>query len=226
MAAIAAEQAHSHDHHGPLHHQFEDLDQQNEAYLVGMWAFLVQEVMFFGALFLTYTLMRWQYPMDWYFAHNELDWKLAGFNTFNLLLSSFFAAMGVRSAQLKDRKGVLLWLGGVLLCCLVFLGIKYVEYALKWEHHLVPGPSFFYQGEANPGVAQMFFGLYFAMTGLHGIHVAVGLIVFGILWLMWYFRKTIVTEDYMPTEMCGLYWHFVDLVWIFLYPLFYLIPHP
>ncbi|MCW5943202.1 MAG: cytochrome c oxidase subunit 3 [Fimbriimonadaceae bacterium] len=223
MAAITAP---AHDHHGPLHHQFDDLEQQNETYILGMWAFLVQEIMFFGALFVSYAIMRYKHPMDWWAAHTELDWKLAGVNTFNLLVSSFFVAMAVRNAQLKQPGKVVGWLFGVILCSLIFLVIKYFEYSLKWQHHLVPGPSFYYTGEANAGVAQTFFGLYFAMTGLHGIHVLVGLIIFVVLTGLWIARKPIVTEDYIPTEMCGLYWHFVDLVWIFLYPLFYLIPKP
>lgn len=223
MAAITAHDA----HHVPgLHHQFEDIEQQNETYLVGMWAFLVQEVMFFGALFISYTVLRWKHPVDFWIAHNKLDLWLAGGNTFNLLLSSFFVAMAVRAAQLKVRKHVLGWLTLVQLCAVIFLVIKYFEYSSKVTSNLIPGPSFTWAYEGSANVMQMFFGLYFAMTGLHGIHVLAGIIVFAVLMWMWWRENKLVTEDYMPTEMCGLYWHFVDLVWIFLYPLFYLIPNP
>jgi|LauGreDrversion4_2_1035121.scaffolds.fasta_scaffold34541_4 cytochrome c oxidase subunit 3 len=224
----------SHAAHGDefnvLKFQYEDMDQQNDSYIVGMWTFLVTEVMFFGMLFLTYSLYRANYQNDWFTAHEQLDWKLGGINTANLLFSSFLMATAVRQAQLKDRKGVLLRLAGVLACAFGFLVIKYVEYSGKYEHHLFPGPGFapdvtHFHG-ANLDHVQLFFGLYFAMTGLHGVHVLVGILVIGALAMMWFKGKKIVTEDYVPTELVGLYWHFVDIVWIFLYPLFYLMPNP
>ena len=219
-----------HDHHGPLKHQFEDLDQQNESYIVGMWSFLVTEVMFFGALFMAYTLYRMNYQQDWWLAHNQLSVKMGGWNTFNLLVSSFFMALAVRSAQLKNRRGVLIFLGLVQVCALIFLGIKYFEYAPKFEHNLFPGPNFTtdpaqLQG-ANLNHAQLFFGLYFGMTGLHGVHILVGIGLIGALMILWARNKPIVTEDYVPTELIGLYWHFVDIVWVFLFPLYYLMPKP
>jgi cytochrome c oxidase subunit 3 len=224
----------SHAAHGDefnvLKFQYEDMDQQNDSYIVGMWTFLVTEVMFFGMLFLTYSLYRANYQNDWFKAHGELSWQLGGINTANLLFSSFLMATAVRQAQLKNRTGVLLRLGGVLACAFVFLGIKYVEYSEKYAHHLFPGPGFapevsHFQG-ANLDHVQLFFGLYFALTGLHGVHVLVGILVIGALAMMWFKGKKIVTEDYIPTELIGLYWHFVDIVWIFLYPLFYLMPNP
>lgn len=216
-------------HHPDIHsdevfEQYHDLEQQNESYIVGMWTFLVTEVMFFGALFLAYVLYRWKYQTVFWVAHNELDWKLGGVNTAVLLASSYFVARAVHAAQLKNRTWQLRWLWLTILCAGIFLAIKYVEYSAKIEHHLIPGPSFQWNHEGIPGnIAQIFFLLYFCMTGLHGIHVAVGILVIGTLIYMTK-KQYPQVESYIPTEMIGLYWHFVDLVWIFLYPLFYLIP--
>lgn len=215
------------EHHGPLHHQFEDIDQQNETYAIGMWSFLVTEIMFFGALFLTYCLFRWKYPLDFYRAHEELDTFKGALNTGVLLFSSFTMVLGVHYAQLKNRTGVLRALGITIVCACVFLFVKYLEYSVKFEHHLFPGPNFNTQEHlhgANPNAAQLFYCMYFAMTGLHAVHIIVGILIIGALARLWYLRKPSVTEDFMATEMVGLYWHFVDLVWIFLFPLFYLIP--
>lgn len=218
------------DHHGPLKFQYEDMDQQNDSYIVGMWTFLVTEVMFFGALFLIYTLYRSNYQWDWYNAHEHLDWKLGGVNTANLLLSSFLMATAVRFAQLKDKKKVIGLLGAVMACGVGFMVIKYFEYSSKFADNLYPGPNFTTDPSvvhgANLNHAQLFYGLYFGMTGLHGVHVVVGVLIIGFLANLWRKGKEIVTEDYIPTELVGLYWHFVDIVWIFLYPLFYLMPKP
>lgn len=204
--------------------QYHDLEQQNESYIVGMWTFLVTEVMFFGALFLAYVLYRWKYQTVFWVAHNELDWKLGGVNTVILLISSYTVARAVRYAQLKQRKPQLICLGITIACAFGFLIIKYFEYSAKIEHHLVPGANFQWDVPGIPGnIAQIFFLLYFCMTGLHGIHVAAGILVIGALMYMTW-KKYPQVESYIPTEMIGLYWHFVDLVWIFLYPLFYLIP--
>ncbi|MFZ4506903.1 MAG: cytochrome c oxidase subunit 3 [Fimbriimonas sp.] len=241
----AATQTHAHgeaDHHGPLHHQFEDLDQQNETYLVGMWAFLVTEIMFFGALFLMYALYRWQYQNDFYLTHEALWQKfdfqgkqvafplLGTINTVVLLVSSFLMAISVHFAQLKERVKVLACLTGVQGCALMFLVIKGMEWSHKLEEGVFPGTFFTTNPEhvhnANLNIAHLFFGVYFSMTGLHGLHVIIGMVVIGVLMLMWAGKNKLVTEDYIPTEMIGLYWHFVDIVWIFLFPLFYLIPKP
>lgn len=221
-------EAHDHDHHGPVHHQFEDIEQQNDTYLIGMWSFLAQEIMFFGGLFACYIIYRWKYGFDWQMAHQELSVFWGGLNTANLLLSSFFMVMAVHNAQLKKRMNVLKWLGAVQACAVGFLAIKYIEYSGKFEHKLFPGVNFRPELEhlhgANPNAAQIFYGLYFAMTGLHGLHIIVGILLIGALMAYWYKKNRLVTEDFMPTEMVGLYWHFVDLVWIFLFPLFYLMP--
>jgi cytochrome c oxidase subunit 3 len=230
--------AHGHGHHDvapdEVYHQFEDIDQQNESYLVGMWSFLVTEVMFFGALFLCYLIYRMQYQPQFFLLHEELDWRMGGLNTVVLLTSSFTMALAVRAAQLKQRKQQLQFLGITLMCAFGFLVIKGFEWKVKYDHHLMPWGDFQWPPHEVPaghealaqvpfGIAKMFFSLYFAMTGLHGIHVVAGIIVIGVLMLL-VARKSKLVENYVNTEMVGLYWHFVDLVWIFLYPLFYLLP--
>jgi cytochrome c oxidase subunit III len=219
-----------HEHHGPLHHQFEDIEQQNETYVVGMWTFLVTEIMFFGALFLTYTLYRWHYQMDFYLAHEHLSVPMGAINTVILLFSSFTMVLGVHFAQLKNVKGVLASLTVTIVCAFGFLIIKYFEYQGKFADNLFPGAGFTTNPEvvhgANLNHAQIFYGLYFGMTGLHALHVIIGILIIGVLAAMWARGNRLVTEDFVPTEMVGLYWHFVDLVWIFLFPLMYLIPAP
>jgi cytochrome c oxidase subunit 3 len=245
MASHAAldHDVHGHEeHHGPLHHQFEDIEQQNESYMVGMWSFLVTEIMFFGAMFIMYAIYRWTYQYDFYLTHEALWQKfqfqgkevhfplLGTINTCILLISSFFMALAVHFAQLKDRTKVLGLLTLVQGCALAFLVVKGLEWDHKYHEGLFPGPFFTTNPEhvhgANLNVAHLFFGVYFSMTGLHGFHVVVGMIVIGILMAFWHFKNRLVTEDYIPTELIGLYWHFVDIVWIFLFPLFYLIPKP
>jgi cytochrome c oxidase subunit 3 len=234
-----------HAHHGPVngvYHQYNDIDQQNESYAMGMWTFLVTEILFFGALFICYTLYRWYYQPTFWLAHNTLDVKLGGINTMVLLFSSFAMVMAVHFTQLRQTKKVLFWLGAVLACAGGFLLIKTVEYSAKITNNAVPGVNFDpgyivgHQDHAskavvdammpmfNPNASQLFFSLYFTMTGLHAIHVIVGILLIGTLALLHKKGVKAVTEDYLPTEMIGLYWHFVDLVWIFLFPLFYLIP--
>lgn len=228
-----------------LSEQYEDIGQQNEAYVVGMWAFLVTEIMFFGALFLAYIVYRTAYPEVFRDAHHHLDVVLGTINTTVLLTSSLFMALAVHAAQIGRRAAQIRWTLLVMACALTFLVIKGIEYHNKYVEHLVPGPSFQYHSvgasevsAASPSLketgfavpqsiprdkAQMFFVLYFCMTGLHGIHVVIGLVVMAVLvWLTR--RNSPLVRDYIPLEMAGLYWHFVDIVWIFLFPLFYLIP--
>lgn len=232
MAAINAPIPHD-DHHGHdevLQHQFEDMEQQTESYVVGMWTFLVTEVMFFGALFLTFTLYRWNYQVDFYNAHEHLNVKMGGFNTMVLLFSSFAVVMAVQGAQKLKKSQVLGWLTITQLCALTFLVVKYFEYGEKFKDNLYPGPGFTTSPEvlhhANLNHAQIFYGLYFGMTGLHAVHIIVGIIVIGQLMNLWRKNHPLVSKDFVYTEMIGLYWHFVDLVWIFLFPLFYLQANP
>jgi cytochrome c oxidase subunit 3 len=230
---------HGHGHDPALHHQYEDIGQQNESYLIGMWTFLVTEIMFFGALFFTYSLERWNYQYDFWVAHEHLDVRLGALNTTVLLFSSFTMVMAVQAAQLKKRENVIKYLLVTVGCAFIFLCVKAVEYTSKIQDHLYPGINFttnahvfgehgFENGVqvVNMNHAQLFYGLYFGMTGLHAVHIIVGIGVLFALIRLWYNRAHSVMVDFIPTELVGLYWHFVDLVWIFLFPLFYLMPHP
>lgn len=218
--------AHAEHHNDLVYHQFEDLEQQRESYVVGMWAFLVTEIMMFGALFLAYTLYRMKYQEQFFLLHKELSVLWGGVNTVVLLGSSFAMAMAVYSHQIKNKKMTLAWLTLVQLCAAAFLVIKLaIEWREKFEHGLLPLTSFHWGGspEVKPEIAKLFFSMYFAMTGLHGAHVVIGMIVIGALMVM-IKKDHHLVKDYIPTEMIGLYWHFVDIVWIFLYPLYYLMP--
>ncbi len=228
---------HGHGHAEGVFHQFENIEQQNESYLVGMWTFLVTEIMFFGPLFFCYALYRWQYQPEFYQIHKLLDWRLGGLNTTILLASSFTMALGVWFAHKGEMQKRLACLGFTFLCGAAFMVVKLVfEWPSKFSHHLYPGPSFEWPPHEgySPDVlaalegtsrsaAEMFFSLYFGITGLHGIHVVIGMICIAIIMFMTV-KKMPQVKSYIPTEMVGLYWHFVDLVWIFLYPLFYLMP--
>lgn len=229
MSTTAA-QVEEHEHDSPLHHQFEDMEQQSEAYLVGMWSFLVTEIMFFGALFVIYTLYRWNYQEDFYLAHHHLTIWMGALNTTVLLFSSFTMVLGVHYAQLHNRIGVIRSLAVTIVCAFVFLFVKYFEYAAKFKDNLYPGINFTPDPAvvhgANLNHAQLFYALYFGMTGLHAVHIIVGIGILSSLTFLWWRSAKSVVLDYVPTEMVGLYWHFVDLVWIFLFPLFYLMPMP
>jgi len=197
---------------------------------LAMWLFLVTEIMFFGALFLVYTLYRWNYQEDFWLAHHHLNVAMGAFNTTVLLFSSYSMVLAVHNAQLRKRIPVIGWLIVTVLCACTFLVVKYFEYMAKFSASLYPGASFTNNpatvGNANLNHAQLFYGLYFGMTGLHGVHVLVGILVILVLIRLWVIEAKIVTLDFVSTEMVGLYWHFVDLVWIFLFPLFYLMPQP
>ncbi|MBL8059212.1 MAG: cytochrome c oxidase subunit 3 [Chthonomonas sp.] len=208
-----------------VYEQFEDLAQQQETYVIGMWAFLVTEVMFFGVMFMSYVVYRWKYQPYFYALHQELDWRIGGINTFILLLSSFSVALAVHFHQKKKKMQTLACLGFTNLCALAFLVIKMLfEYIPKWNHGHYPGPGFTWDNPNIPGnIAQLWYSLYFGTTGLHGLHVLIGIILFSVLMFMIAVDHPAIT-DYLPTEMLGLYWHFVDIVWIFLYPLYYLMP--
>lgn len=229
--AKTLEKPHGEIAHDEPYHQFVDIHQQNESYIVGMWSFLVTEVMFFAGLFLAYIIYRWQYQPDFYLIHQELDWRLGGLNTVILLLSSFTMACAVHFAQKKDKANQLRMLAVTNLCAFGFLIVKGFEWKAKFEHGHIPWTNFTWPGgisdaaliDVPAGTAKMFFSIYFGMTGLHGIHVVIGIIAIGILMFM-VWKKMPQVENYVHTECVGLYWHFVDLVWIFLFPLFYLMP--
>jgi len=210
--------------HAPLQHHFDTLEQQKDASTLGMWVFLVTEVMFFGGMFMAYTLYRMWYPDAWAAASHHLDVPLGAFNTAVLIGSSLTMAMAVRAAQLGNRNAQLVFLLLTMLLGTVFLGIKAIEYSDKFEHHLVPGPNFLFEDIRYARRAQIFFSLYFAMTGMHALHMVIGL---GLLtWLVvGALRRRFTREWNTPVELVGLYWHFVDIVWIFLFPLLYLVGH-
>jgi cytochrome c oxidase subunit 3 len=210
------------DRHPPaLAHHFDNLEQQKEAATLGMWVFLVTEVLFFGGLFMTYAVYRGWYPDAFAAASHELDVTLGTINTVVLIASSLTMALAVHAAQLGQRRALMLFLVLTMVLGATFLGIKSVEYYHKFVEHHVPGPSFQFEAE-HFRHAQIFFSLYFVMTGLHAIHMIIGLgLMLFMLWWAW--NGTITAEYSNPIEISGLYWHFVDIVWIFLFPLLYLL---
>ena len=205
-----------------LQHQFDSLGQQKEASALGMWVFLVTEVLFFGGLFLAYTIYRWQNARGFAHASLHMDIALGTLNTAVLICSSLTMAMAVHSAAMGKKRLLIGFLVATMLLGGAFLGIKAVEYTDHIHHHLLPGPGFHYPVPADARAAEMFFSLYFAMTGLHGLHMIVGLGLLTTL-LVLARRGRFTAEYHSPVEICGLYWHFVDIIWIFLFPLLYLI---
>ena len=208
-------------HHPALQHQFDTMEQQQESATLGMWIFLVTEVMFFGGLFMAYLLYRIWYPEAWSIGSLQLDIVLGGVNTVVLIGSSLTMALAVRAAQTGFPRGTVTWLLLTMALGMAFLVIKGFEYAHKYHEHHVPGPNFEFEGPHARQV-EIFLSLYFAMTGLHALHMVIG---FGLLsviaWMAW--KRRFSPELYAPVEMSGLYWHFVDIVWIFLFPLLYLV---
>ena len=259
--AVVHADAHGHAHaahHPALQHHFDTMSQQKEAAVIGMWVFLLTEILFFGGLFMAYGLYR-----IWYFdafaqASASLNLFWGGLNTAVLIASSLTMAMAVRSAQINQRKALVNWLIVTILLGGVFLGVKVIEYADKFEHHHVPGYNYQWAaagehaapaaeasstgaaGHATPApgaklgdlgtlsaaqlqqTTQIYFSLYFTMTGLHALHMIVGIGLMSVItWMAW--KGKFDSHYYTPVEMSGLYWHFVDIVWIFLFPLLYLV---
>ncbi len=261
----AGDHGHAHAaHHPALQHHFDTMAQQKEAAVVGMWVFLLTEILFFGGLFAAYMVYR-----IWYFdafaeASRSLSLVWGGLNTAVLIGSSLTMAMAVRCAQTNKRMATVNWLILTMVLGSVFLGVKVIEYADKFEHHHVPGYNFQWAaahpstplGASDaPAVAgehaapagedaaaataaphrelalnadqlqlttQIYFSLYFTMTGLHALHMIIGIgIMCVITWMSW--KGRFDEQYYTPVEMAGLYWHFVDIVWIFLFPLLYLV---
>jgi cytochrome c oxidase subunit III len=231
-----------HTTHRALQHHFENMEQQREAGTLGMWVFLVTEIMFFGGLFLAYTIYRYQYPAAFATASNHLDIRLGGVNTVVLIFSSLTMAMAVYSTQIGKRRNSIVCLLLTIVLGSTFLGIKAVEYYDKYEDHLIPGqlipgrpfnPEVAKPGDTDPHKlhlvegatvrnVELFYWIYFAMTGLHALHmiIGIGLLIF-LTFKAW--RGRYGPEYYAPVEVSGLYWHFVDIIWIFLFPLLYLL---
>jgi cytochrome c oxidase subunit 3 len=209
------------EHSTALAHQFDDIEQQHESVSLGMWIFLATEIMFFGGMFLGYAIYRGAYSTAYAEASRHLDVLLGGINTAVLLCSSLTMAMAVHAAQLGGRRTVIIFLIATIILGTAFLGIKSFEYYHKYEEHLIPGRHFEFAGP-NANHAQIFFSFYFAMTGMHALHMIVGIgMMLVIILLTW--RERFTPEYYFPVEMAGLYWHFVDIVWVFLFPLLYLV---
>jgi cytochrome c oxidase subunit 3 len=212
---------HVSDHPSFLAHHFAEVDQQKESAKLGMWIFLLTEILLFGGLFVAYAVFRAWHPEMFVNAHKHLDVYMGTINTVVLITSSLTVALAIRSMQIGNKKRTIqLLLATVLLAC-VFLVIKYFEYSHKIHLGQLPGKFYTFEGldGTNPHV---FFSIYFLMTGLHGIHVLIGIL--AITWVMIRTSKNhFSAEYYTPIEMVGLYWHLVDLIWIYLFPLFYLI---
>ena len=213
--------AHGHAHHPALQHHFQTLDQQHEAATLGMWVFLVTEVMFFGGLLMAYLLYRVWYPVAWAEGSLELDIYLGGFNTVVLIGSSLTMALAVRSAQTGAPRATVNWLLVTMALGLTFLVVKFFEYKHKWDVNHIPGPNFIMEGPHARQI-EMFTSLYFGLTGLHALHMVIGVSILAVIARMAH-RRRFSPEWYTPVEISGLYWHFVDIVWIFLFPLLYLV---
>ena len=237
---------------GSLYGQFKTLEQQKDSASLGMWIFLVTEVMFFGGIMLAYTINRHTYFHAFAMGSNTLSLQLGGFNTVVLLASSFTMAMAVWSAQSDKKRLIPIFLTLTIALGFIFFGVKYVEYAQKFHHHLIPGRSFDIAycvnnpekcedisakdmdiereeiakaQAADPDLnshAQLYYSAYFGMTGLHALHMVIGAGL--LLWLLHGSLAGRFTPEWnTPVDIVGLYWHFVDIVWIFLFPLLYLI---
>jgi cytochrome c oxidase subunit III len=198
---------------------FTDNEQHSEANHLGMWTFLATEILFFGGLFSGYSIMRWHYPHAFAVASDRLEFSIGTLNTAVLLTSSLFMALADLAVKRNDRRWlrnhlIITWVLGAL-----FIGLKMYEYYQKYVEHLIPGAAFQFPGA--PPQSQLFFFLYFAMTGLHAIHMLFGL--GAIAWLLNRNRLgTLTAKRSDAVSLVGLYWHFVDCIWVFLYPLLYL----
>ena len=231
MSQIASQSDHADAGHGNagghvphLAHHFQDLEQQKESATLGMWLFLATEVMLFGAIFACYTVYRYQYYNEFVVASNQLIVKLGTINTVVLLGSSFAMAMAVHAGHEGDAKKITRYLLLTILLGLIFVGIKFAEYAIDYKEGLIPVMKW------EPRLAdahqdqhvKLFFVFYFIMTGLHALHMIAGMSVLGVI--AWFARRGKFTSQwYTPVEMAGLYWHFVDVVWVFLFPTLYLV---
>jgi len=204
-----------------LAHHFVDSDQQFDSAKFGMWVFLVTEILFFGGLFVAYIIFRAWNPDLFFLAAKELDTVMGGVNTLVLIGSSLTMAMAIRSAQLNQQKNITMYLLITIGLALTFMVIKYFEYTHKFDLGIFPGEYYTYGGIDHPKAA-IFFSIYYMMTALHGIHViiGIGLMVYLLIKVR---QNAYHSEYYTPVEITGLYWHLVDIVWIFLFPLLYLI---
>ncbi len=202
-------------------HHYDSTEHEFDASKFGMWLFLVTEIMLFGGLFVAYTIFRGLYPDMFHEAHKHLDKVMGAVNTIVLICSSLSMALAVGMAQRNQPKKSATLLLITLGFAATFMVVKYFEYTHKIHDGLLPGAHFTNTSIGHPK-ADLFFSLYFMMTGLHGLHVLIGM---GLI--TWMLKRTLNNEFsehyYMPVELVGLYWHLVDLIWIYLFPLLYLI---
>jgi len=204
-----------------LRHQFDNVEQQKDASTFGMWVFLVTEILFFGGMFCCYTVYRSMYPSAFGHASNHLDVMLGAVSTAVLICSSFTMACAVNSAATGAKNALAGFLWVTILFAAAFLVIEMSEWRMLYKEGLMPGFNFTYR-DIDPAHVQLFFCMYFAMTGLHASHVTIGIVLLAVMAIR--ASKGVFTPQYYtPIEISGLYWHFVDLVWIFLFPLYYLI---
>jgi len=216
-------------HTPALKHHFADLGQQHACERLGIWMFLVTEILFFGGLFGAYTMYRLWYPSEFELASSHLNWKFASINTMFLITSSLTMTLAIRSAKLGDKSALIRNLLVTAALGSAFMVVKGFEYAEDFHEHLLPGAGFektpFHKDAVekglDPGKVQLFLCFYYVMTGIHGIHIIIG--IGCILWLVWEaWRGTIPPENYSTVEVVSLYWHLVDAIWLFLMPLLYL----
>jgi len=205
-------------------HQYEDIEQQRDAGRLGMWTFLVTEILFFGGMFTAYIIYRVLHLASFIQGSHQLIVKYGATNTAVLIISSLTMALAIRAAQTGKKKGaIIFWLVCTWLLGAAFIAIKLrFEWYRDWLEGLIPGFHWFYNTPPHPQGVKMFMVFYFCMTGLHAVHMVVGLGILTVLIVMTA-RNKFSSAYYSPLEISGLYWHFVDIVWIFLFPLLYLI---
>jgi cytochrome c oxidase subunit 3 len=203
-------------------HHFESVEHEFEAGKLGMWLFLATEVMLFGVLFAGYGLFNYLYPEMYREAHHHLNKVMGAVNTVVLLLSSLTMALAIAFIQRNQTGKSKAMLAITLLCACVFLFIKYLEYSAKFHDGIFPGKFFMAQEEFKSANVALFYSFYFVMTGIHGLHVLIGM--GAIIWVFIRMQKGhFNSRKFAPVEFVGLYWHIVDLIWIFLFPLLYLV---
>jgi cytochrome c oxidase subunit III len=214
---------HNHDHSDPtLQHHFQTKEQQFDTAKLGMWLFLATEILLFGGLFVGFGISQAKYPDAFIAAHHHLQRPLGALNTLVLLVSSFTMVLAVWAAKQSKRKMLIICLILTLACAGIFLVVKYFEYSHKFHDGLLPGRFFDYKEHPLPPNQHIFFSFYFMMTGLHGFHILGGM--GAMIWLLVRAVKGHFSASYYtPVDLIGLYWHLVDLIWIYLFPLLYLI---
>jgi len=217
-----------HDHHpSHLEHHFVSSEQQFDSAKLGMWLFLITEILLFAGMFVAYAVYRQWHPEAFAAASTQLDWVMGGLNTLVLLGSSLTVALSIHYIQKNDAKKCFWALITTIALAGVFLVVKYFEYTAKFEHGIYPGGMFDPHGAGYEYLAEIpyvpqFFSIYFVMTGIHGVHVVIGIGLIGWIASRAY-RGHFSEEWYTPVELIGLYWHLVDIIWIFLFPLLYLV---